>query len=165
MHLLALWPWLLTFQPQNHTISRISQGHSLLIPSLNALDRQKNWLWFVSEQHKLWINTRGCHQAKELMQQVVPRLFTICLTAISSRSYETKLSLDWLMVIITPISIWPWCRGLCPLCIEDDETSLHFLGRCNQYLELLSWSPRISDRCTGLLSWGLLKPVTDFNTV
>jgi len=29
MHLLTLWPRSLTFQPQNHIISRISQGHSL----------------------------------------------------------------------------------------------------------------------------------------
>ena len=29
MHLLTLWPWALTFEPQNHTTSRISQGHSL----------------------------------------------------------------------------------------------------------------------------------------
>jgi len=29
MHLLTLWPWLLTFQSQNHIISRISQDYSL----------------------------------------------------------------------------------------------------------------------------------------
>jgi len=30
MHLLTLWPCHLTFQPQNHTISMILQGHSLV---------------------------------------------------------------------------------------------------------------------------------------
>ena len=29
MNLLTLWPWPLTFQPKNHTTSRIPRGHSL----------------------------------------------------------------------------------------------------------------------------------------
>jgi len=29
VQLLTLWPWSLTFQPQNHSVSRISQSHSL----------------------------------------------------------------------------------------------------------------------------------------
>ena len=35
--------------------------------------------WFVNEQNKLWMNTRGCRQAKELVQQIVPKLTQFAL--------------------------------------------------------------------------------------
>ena len=60
IHLLTLWPWPLTFQPQNHNTCRISQGHSLFqvwarwnLSFLSyATDKQTNWRTRLSYAHR-----------------------------------------------------------------------------------------------------------------
>jgi len=89
--------------------------------------RSKVWKWAHNEHYKHWLNTEGCRQAKELVTQVTPGLTQFALWQ-CRRDLRTLVSVS----DITPsIDILLWVNDpLCPLCKEEGETSLHFLGKC-----------------------------------
>jgi len=86
--------------------------------------------WSVCEQNKRWHSIRGCCQAKQLMLGVNIRL----------SKYALRLSCRDVRILISLLTghnslnrHLPMLKrkndASCPLCEEEQETSLHFLGR------------------------------------
>jgi len=93
--------------------------------------RSKVRQWAHKEHYKHWLNTEGCRQAKELVTQV-----TTGLTQFALR--QCRQDLSTLIYLLTGhntlnrhLTIMRRVNDpLCPLCKEEEETSLHFLGKC-----------------------------------
>ena len=58
MHVLTQWPWTVTFQPQNHVTSRISQGQSI------------HQVWILRD-HSFWVMLRTNRQPRISYQRWV----------------------------------------------------------------------------------------------
>jgi len=95
--------------------------------------RSKVRQWAHNEHYKHWLNTEGCRQAKELVLviQVTPGLTQFALRQ-CRRDLRTLVylltghnTLNWHLTIMRRVN-----DPLCPLCKEEEETSLHFLGKC-----------------------------------
>ena len=77
------------------------------------------------------LNTEACRQAKELVTRVTPRLTQFALL-------QCRRDLRMLVYLLTRhntlnrhLTIMRRVNNpLCPLCEEEDKTSLHFLGKC-----------------------------------
>jgi len=87
--------------------------------------------WAHNERNKHWLNTEGCRQAKELVTQVTPGLAQFALRQ-CRRDLRTLVyllirhnTLTRHLTIIQRVN-----DPLCPLCKEEEETSLYFLGKC-----------------------------------
>jgi len=84
-----------------------------------------------NEHNKHWLNTEGCRQAKELVTRVTPGLTQFALR-------QCHRDLRTLVYLLTGhntfnrhLTIMQRVNDpLCPLCKEEEETSLHFLGKC-----------------------------------
>jgi len=93
--------------------------------------RSKVRQWAHNEHYKHRLNTEGCRQAKELVTQV-----TLGLTQFALR--QCRWDLRMLVYLLTGhntlsrhLTIMRRVNDpLCPLCKEEKETSLHFLGKC-----------------------------------
>ena len=134
--------------------------------------RSKVPQWAHKEHYKHWLNIEGCWQTKELVTQVTPGLIQFAL-----RQYRRDLrTLVYLFTghntLSRHLTIMRMVNDpLCPLCKEEEETSLHFLCKsCATanirrlhigiyfFRNLATWN-----RHTGILSWGLQKPPRNFN--
>ena len=88
--------------------------------------------WSVCEQNKRWHNLQGCRQAKQLMLGVNTRLskYALRLPRRDVRILVGLLTghntLNRHLALLKKQS-----DATCPLCEDEQETSLHFLGRCS----------------------------------
>jgi len=84
-----------------------------------------------NEHNKHWLNTEGCRQAKEQVTRVTPGLTQFALR-------QCRRDLRTLVYLLTGhntlsrhLTIMRSVNDpLCPLCKEEEETCLHFLGKC-----------------------------------
>ena len=93
--------------------------------------RSKVRQWAHNEHYKHWLNTEGCRQAKELVTQVTQGLTQFALQQ-CRRDLRTLVylltghnTLNRHLTIMRRVS-----DPLCPLCKQEEETSLHFLSKC-----------------------------------
>ena len=83
--------------------------------------------WAHNERNKHWLNTEGCRQAKELVTQVTPGLTQF---ALRQCCWDLRILVYLLTGHNTLNRHLTILRRVCPLCKEEEETSLHFLGKC-----------------------------------
>ena len=87
--------------------------------------------WSVQEQNRRWRNIKSCRQAKQFMQAVNIRL----------TQYAVRLSRKDLRLLVGLLTghntlsrhltlLRRMDDPLCPLCGEQEDTSLHLLGNC-----------------------------------
>ena len=87
--------------------------------------------WSVQEQNRRWRNTKSCRQAKQFMQAVNIRLtqYALRLSRKDSRLLVCLLTghntLNRHLTLLRRMD-----DPLCPLCKEEEDTSLHLLGNC-----------------------------------
>jgi len=94
--------------------------------------------WSVQEQNRQWHNIKSCHQTKQFMQVVNIRL----------RQYAVRLSRKDLRLLVGLLTghntlnrhltlLRRTDDPLCPLCGEEEDTSLHLSGNCCAIAEKL----------------------------
>jgi len=87
--------------------------------------------WAHNEHYIHWLNTEGCRQAKELVTQVTPGLTQFALRQCHRDLRTLVYLLTGLNTLNRHLTIMRRVNDpLCPLCKEEEETSLHFLGKC-----------------------------------
>ena len=114
-----------------------------------------------------------CCETKELVQQIVPKLtqfaLRLCLRDLRILRYlltgHNHLNRHLTLMQRTTDS-------LCPLCKEDDETSLHFLGKCcgtisrrNQYFGAPLLEPKDLRQVQWINLLRFAKTSRDFNNL
>jgi ribonuclease HI len=87
--------------------------------------------WAIKEQIKLWQQHPGCRQGKLLLQRY-NRGLTRYAIGLGRRDLRILVGLltghNWLNRHMSVMGIRD--NPKCPLCDEEDETSLHLLGKC-----------------------------------
>jgi len=89
------------------------------------------WQWSVLEQYRLWCVTTGCRHAKQMLGSMN---FGLSKYALSLRRKDIRVLVGLLTGHaelnrhLTLMKVKS--DALRPLCQEEEETSLHFLGRC-----------------------------------
>jgi len=94
--------------------------------------KRYHWKWSVCEQNKRWHNIQGCRQAKQLVLGVNTWLSKYALR-LPRRNVRILIglltghnTLNRHLALVKRQS-----DATCPLCKDEQETSLHFLGRCS----------------------------------
>ena len=91
------------------------------------------WKWSIHEQNKRRHNIQRCRQAKHLMLGVMT--LKVCYQVTSKRCKKSRILIglltghDALNQHLTLLK--RQSDASCHLCEEEQETSLHFLGRCS----------------------------------
>ena len=117
-------------------------------------------MWAHNEHYKHWLNTEGCQQAKELVTQVTPGLTQFALRQCRRDLRTLVYLLTWHNTLNRYLTIMRRVNDpLCPLCKEEEETRLHFLGKCcatanirRLHFGVPFLEPSDLNRHTGLLS-------------
>ena len=93
--------------------------------------KYESFQWSVQEQNRRWCNIKSCRQAKQFMQVVNIRLtqYVVRLSRKDLRLLVGLLTghntLNRHLTLLRRID-----DPLCPLCKEEEDTSLHLLGNC-----------------------------------
>ena len=87
--------------------------------------------WAIREQIRLWHQHQGCRQGKFLLQKYNSTLTKYAIGP-CKRDLRILVGLltghNWLNRHLKVMNIKE--NSLCPLCDEDEETSVHLLGNC-----------------------------------